>query len=422
MNQRFFVTVAKGLEGVLMEELRGLPLSQKETLKQGRGGIELSGNLEDAYRICLWSRVASRVLAPIHEFFAPTPEKLYGGVKTIRWSEHLTSDDTLAVDFVSTESQITHGLFGAQKTKDAIVDQLMSVQGKRPSVDLKNPDVRISVYLHRDQATVSIDLSGESLHRRGYREDGVQGEAPLKETLAAGLLLLSGWPKLLASGQKVAFVDLMCGSGTLLIEAAWIAARIAPGSLRRRFGFQGWRKHDEATWKKLQTEAIAQEITDDAALPQIYGYDSDLRAIRLARATVENAGVQNQVHLERRALTDWFLPAAPTGPEATSPGRISRVLAPSASSATTEVGLVGCNPPYGERLGSEEELIPVYQEIGDLFKKRFQGWNGFVFTGSPMLSKVIGLKPEQRIPLFNGPIESRLLTYSMWTGRAHSTN
>lgn len=427
IENRLFVTAAKGLENALLKELQALPLSRKESLKIARGGVQLEANLEDAYQICLWSRVASRVLLPIREFAAPTPEKLYGGVKSIRWSDHLDARRTLAVDFVTTESQITHGLFGAQKTKDAIVDQLLSVQGARPSVDLNSPDVRVSVYLNRDQATVSIDLSGDSLHRRGYREDGIQSIAPLKENLAAGILIEAGWPELCESGEKIAFVDPMCGSGTLLIEAALIAARIAPGSLRRKFGFHGWKKFDDGLWKRVTQDAIARERQDQARLPRIYGYDQSLRAVKLAQDHVANAGLESMIHVEKRSIHDWFVaPTAAAGEVQSASVNSAQTdsSVPTGSSgnrardwgAPTAKGMIGCNPPYGERLGEEDELVEVYRELGDLLKKRFQGWTGFVFTGSPRLSKEVGLKAARRVPLFNGPIDSRLLVYQLWAG------
>lgn len=400
--RELFVTVAKGLENFCLTELQELGLSDSASMRVKRGGVELQGTLKDAYKICLHSRVASRVLMPVHRFEAPTPERLYGGVKAIRWSEHLTPEKTIAVDFVTQGSQITHTQYGAQKTKDAICDQMVSVQGARPSVDLSKPDVRVSVYVLQDIATVAIDLSGESLHRRGYREEGVQGPAPLKESLAAGILLAAGWPALVKEWKAnpksgLTFLDPLCGSGSLLIEAAWIAAGVPAGCLRRRFGFHGWNGHQEDVWKAVKAEAQTL-VTSEEKLEtlRIFGFDESLAAVRLAKAHVENAGLDDLITIERRALKEWE-----AQPDWTTP---------------TPRGLVGCNPPYGERLGEEEALVMTYRSLGDLYKKRFSGWRGFIFTGSELLSKEVGLKSKQRVPLFNGAIECRVLNYEMWLG------
>ena len=291
------------------------------------------GPLEVGYRACLWSRVASRVLLPLASFAAATPAALYGGVRTIRWSEHVGRGRTIAVDCAVSHSQITHSHFAALKTKDAIVDQLREQTGTRPSVAVERPDVRVNVYLHDDRATVSIDLSGDSLHRRGYRQAG--GAAPLKENLAAAVLLLADWPRL--ARERVPLLDPMCGSGTLCIEAALIAADIAPGrgaavlrlprlarASRRRCG------------SELLAEAAQREIRDPKRLPIIRGYDADARAVRSALANVERAGLRGRVHIEKRALADC-----------------EPIVVPVAGDVR---GLVVTNPPYGERLGDVAAL------------------------------------------------------------------
>ncbi|MCM2321771.1 MAG: THUMP domain-containing protein [Oligoflexia bacterium] len=377
----FFAATAKAMEGLLAEEIRRLGIA---SVREARSGVYFEGPLEAAYRVCLWSRVANRVLLPLKKFPAPTPEKLYGGVKSIRWSDHLTARNTLAVDFSSSRSQITHTHFGALKVKDAIVDQFRSVQGSRPSVDPVRPDVRINVYLHEDEATVSVDLSGESLHLRGYREAGAL--APLKENLAAAILLHAGWPeKAAASG---AFMDPMCGSGTLPIEAALMASNVAPGLNRKYYGFLNWLGHVPGAWKRLLEEAEQVQIRDRKLLPKVVGYDQDFRAVRVALENLERSGMQGRVHIEKRELSACE-PVAPSG-------------------------LIVLNPPYGERLGDVEELKPLYKTIGDTFKQRFKGWEGYVFTGSPELAKVVGLKATRRIVLYNGAIECRLLKYELY--------
>ncbi len=395
----FFATTAKGMEELLEKEIADLGA---QAIERTRAGVKFKGTLETGYRVCLWSRVANRVLLPLKTFPAPTPEKLYGGVKSIRWSDHLTPAKTLSVDFQTSQSQITHSQFGALKTKDAICDQFKSNTGERPSVDTARPDIRVNVYLHRDEATVSIDLSGDSLHRRGYRELGA--EAPLKENLAAAILLMAGWPERLkearaarmarAQGQVLmplpAFLDPMCGTGTLPIEAALIALNRAPGLMHEHFGFQGWNQHDSSLWRRILDEAKAGEITDRKLLPKIVGYDCDFRAVRVALTNVERAKLGGIVHIEKRELGDL--------------------------EGLGSKGMLCVNPPYGERMGEVEALKPLYKQLGDLLKQRLTGWDGFVFTSSPDLANAIGLASSRRFVLFNGALECRLLKYEMYDG------
>jgi 23S rRNA (guanine2445-N2)-methyltransferase / 23S rRNA (guanine2069-N7)-methyltransferase len=372
------------MEELLAAELRDLGAAAVETRT---AGVSFTGTLETAYRACLWSRVANRVLLPLATFSAPTPEALYAGVRTIRWSDHLDPRRTLAVDFSASHSTITHSHYGALKTKDAIVDQLRDQTGTRPSVDVDRPDVRVNVYLHEDRAVVSIDLSGESLHRRAYRQRGAA--APLKENLAAAVLLLADWPRLAAVGAPL--IDPMCGSGTLPIEAALIAAHIAPGRRRSYFGFLGWRNHVPALWERLRREAEELEILDPKRLPPIHGYDAAAAAVRSALTNVEYAGLRGKVHIEKRALAD---------------------CEPIAARARGEMGgLVVTNPPYGERSGDVEKLGALYAALGDTLRRKFIGWTGYVLTGNPSLSKRIGLRAARRHILYNGAIECRLLVF-----------
>lgn len=383
-TMKFFATTAKAMEPLLADELRNLGATE---VQESRAGVSFEGTLETAYKACLWSRIANRILLPLKSFPAPTPEKLYGGVKSIRWSDHLTHTNTLAVDFATSQSAITHSHFGALKVKDAIVDQLRSVQGARPSVDPVRPDVRINVYLFKDEASVAIDLSGESLHMRGYRDSGAR--APLKENLAAAILAHAGWEKRCRElGSEAVFLDPMCGSGTLPIEAALIGANIAPGLGRKHFGFLKWGGHDEKLWKRLVEEAMDAEIQDPKKLPRVVGYDRDARAVKVALENVENADLHGKIHIEKREFANC-----------------ERIA---------EKGLLVVNPPYGERIGEVEELKPLYKQLGDTFKHQFKGWEGFIFTGEPELAKVIGLKPSRRIVLFNGAIECRLLKFDLY--------
>ncbi|HVO28071.1 MAG TPA: THUMP domain-containing protein [Candidatus Margulisiibacteriota bacterium] len=379
-----FATTAKGMEDLLLNEVHALGGRSAEV---ARAGVSFAGTLEVAYRVCLWSRVGNRVLLPLATFPAPTPQALYDGVRTIRWSEHLDARRTLAVDCAVSHSQITHSHFAALKTKDAIVDQLREHTGARPSIDVAHPDVRVNVYVHADRAVVSVDLSGESLHRRSYRQGG--GAAPLKENLAAAVLFLADWPQLAAAGAP--FVDPMCGSGTLPIEAALIAARVAPGRRRTYFGFLGWCGHEPEVWTRLCREAEEQEIRNPKRLPPIHGYDASAAAVRSALRNVEHAGLRGRVHIERRALAD----SAPI------PAHGPRHLP----------GIVVANPPYGERLGDRAALGALYAELGDTLRRTFPGWTGYVLTGNAALSKRIGLRSTRRHVLYNGAIECRLLVF-----------
>lgn len=378
MTIDLFVTCPRGLEGVLAEELRPLGLEAAESTL----GVTARGTLEGAYRACLWSRVANRVLLPVGRFAAEGEDALYAGVRGIRWREHLDPRGTLAVAFTGGGEAIRHTHFGALRTKDAIVDQLREETGTRPQVDTEQPDVRVHVHLHAGEATVSIDLSGESLHRRGWR--GEAREAPLKENVAAGVLYLAGWPARAKEGAP--FVDPMCGAGTLPIEAAMMAGDVAPGLDRARFGFEGWRGHDAGLWRRLREEAEARAVRDPARLPAVRGFDADAQAVKVARRNAARAKLDRVVAFAERPFD-----------------------ALGAEEAGGRPGVLVVNPPWGERLGEARELGALYQAIGDALKRRFPGWSAFVLTGSLALAKRIGLRPAKRHVLVSGGIECRLL-------------
>jgi len=377
-----FASAPRGIEPLLADELRALG---GENVKETRAGVTFDGDLTLAYRVCLWSRVANRVLLPLAQFPAATPEALYDGVRGIDWATHLDQNGTLAVEFNAYRSAITHTHYGALKVKDAIVDQFRERTGVRPSVATNEPDVRINVYVHGDVASLSIDLSGESLHRRGYRADTVT--APLKENLAAAILLRAGWPGIAKAGG--ALVDLMCGSGTLPIEAALIASDSAPGLERTYYGFLRWRGHDATLWEALLAEARARRAAGIKNLPPIRGYDHDPAAVRVALVNVERAGLTGLVHIERRYLADCR------------------------SEHVEHAGLVVVNPPYGERLGEESELPGLYRVLGDVLKRCYEGWRAAVFTGNPELGKVMGLRAHKMHVLYNGAIECKLLHFEV---------
>jgi len=369
-----FATAPRGLEGLLAEELRAFGAADAH---ERRGGVSFSGDLGLAYRACLWSRVANRILLPLAEFQAADADALHAGVRAMDWSMHLRPGATLAVDFTGVKAAITHSRYATQRVKDGVVDMLRETTGERPSVDTESPDIRINTHMSGQTVTIALDLSGDSLHRRGYREPGVP--APLKENLAAAVLMRAGWAELAAAGGG--FTDPMCGSGTLAIEAAWIAGDVAPGLLRTRFGFLGWRGHDDGLWKDLLDEALERQDAGLAALPPMVASDQDPSAIRQALANVQRAGLGGKVHVERRELAD-----------ARPPARV-------------KTGLVAVNPPYGERLSPDRELVPLYARLGQTLRQNFQGWRAIMITGA---EAEIGLKPERRWSVFNGAISCRL--------------
>lgn len=381
MKHQFFATAPLGFELLLADELNALNLSDVAFAKSG---VSFSGRLADAYKACLWSRLANRILLRLESFQAVTPEELYAGVSKIDWSEHLEADAALAIDFVSLRSQINHTQFGAQKVKDAIVDQFRNRFGTRPSVRLDWPDVRINVFLDKDIASLSLDLSGESLHRRGYRKEA--GGAPLKENLAAAILLRAGWPKIAEANGDL--IDPMCGSGTLLIEAAWMAADIAPGLMRDYFGFTGWKKHDELAWKGLIEEAHARR---EAGLKKlnlsIRGFDIDRFAVQIASGNVSRAGLSDFISIENKSAID---------------------VRP-----VHEFGLVVANPPYGMRLGETKQLVALYTEFGETLKNHFQGYKASVITSDPELSFKLGLRQQKSYKLYNGALECKLYNFEI---------
>ena len=391
-----FATVPRGLESLLAGELRGLGAAH---VKQVRAGVAFGGSLETAYRACLWSRIAGRILLPVASGTAADGADLYKTAQSVDWSRHLAVDDTLAVDFTGVNDRIRDTRFGAVRIKDAIVDQFRATSGgKRPSVDARAPDVRVNAHLAGTRVAISIDLSGQSLHRRGYRADKVQVEAPLKENLAAGLLLYAAWPSEAAAGASL--VDPLCGSGTLPIEAALMAADVAPGLLRAEadvkpgaapaFGFLRWREHDAALWDALLAEARERRTTGmkrlAAARPGVVirGSDRDERAVKVARDFVKRAGLHGLVAIE--------------------PAQLETVAAPA------EHGLLATNAPYGERL-DVADTEAVYRQLGERLREAFPEWSAVVLAGDQRQLKAIGLAPKRETDLRNGPLECVLAYY-----------
>ena len=377
-----FATCPKGSEPLLVDELRALGAGG---VRPVRAGASFTGDLATAYRACLWSRVASRVLLRLARFPMAGPDDLYAAVHEISWEDHVSPDGTLAVDFVGTAPGITDTRFGAVRVKDAVVDRLRERFGRRPDVDTFAPDLRINVSVHGGEATVAVDLSGDSLHRRGWREPGVQVAAPLKENLAAAVLLSAGWTQAARDGW--AFADPMCGSGTLVIEAAGIAADRAPGLLRQRWGFTRWLGNEPGTWAALLEEADARAEEGSREVPTMEGSDLDERALRVAEDDARRAGVASMVRFERGDMTEAG------GREAS--------------------GLVAVNPPYGIRLSPGEDLRGLYRTLGETLRHGYPGWAVAVLTTDRSLARELRLPNPREQVLFNGPIECELLMTEM---------
>ena len=378
---KFLASAPRGLPDLLVRELAACGAGE---LRERSTGVAFTGTLESAYRACLWSRIANRVFLELGSFEARDAQEFYAGVRALDWSAHLAPGATLACDFSGRHPTITHTHFGALRLKDGIVDALREASGSRPDIALERPDVRVHAHAHGTDITVAIDLAGESLHRRGYR--GAAGEAPLKENVAAGVLLRAGWEALAAQGGE--FLDPLCGSGTLVVEAALIAGDRAPGLTREYFGFRGWRGHEAPLWERLRAEALARARAGEASTACVRGRDRESHAIRTARENAARAGVAGRVQLEVGALAE----AAPlAGP---SPGR---------------AGLVATNPPYGVRLEDRAGARAIHRELGAVLRARFAGWSAAVLTGAPELGMELGLRAYRTHALWNGAIECRLL-------------
>lgn len=386
MSDRFelYLTCPKGLEGLLAEEARGLGL---DDVREHTSAIRGAADMETAYRLCLWSRLANRVLLVLKRFSMKNADDLYDGVHAVDWADHLAADGTLAVEFSGHGSGIDNTHFGALKVKDAIVDKLRNREGLRPSVEKIDPDVRVHLRLDRGEAILSLDLSGHSLHQRGYRLQ--QGAAPLKENLAAAVLIRAGWPRIAAEGGALA--DPMCGVGTFLVEAAMIAADIAPNLKRERWGFSAWLGHVPALWRKVHDEAQARAQAGLAKPPLwIRGYEADPRLIQPGRNNVERAGLGDWVKIYQGEVST-FEPRPDQN----------------------QKGLVISNPPYGERLGDEASLLYLYQNLGERLRQACMGWEAAVFTGAPQLGKRMGIRSHKQYAFWNGALPCKLLLFKV---------
>jgi 23S rRNA (guanine2445-N2)-methyltransferase / 23S rRNA (guanine2069-N7)-methyltransferase len=370
---------------LLLSELVSLGAeSTRETI----AGVYFEGPLAMGYRSCLWSRLANRILLPVLSCEVADADDLYRELRQVNWDQFFTAQQSFAIDFSGQNDEIRNTLFGAQRSKDAIVDWFQDTTGGRPSVQKHDPDIRLNIRLSKSRLTVGVDFSGGSLHRRGYRLRA--GEAPLKENLAAAILLRADWPGIAARGG--ALIDPMCGSATLLLEAALMAADIAPGLNRERFGFEAWKGHNPEQWRVILSDAKTRAEQGRAAqLPEIRGYDADPIVIRYAEENIAKIGLQKVVRVSCRPLSELSKP--------------SHVPLP--------FGLIICNPPYGERLGERESLRYLYRELGEAMLREFPGWQAAIFTSDLELGKATGLRSHKRYALWNGALAASLLLFDL---------
>ena len=383
MIYKLFASCPRGVEDLLAGECSKLGVDQ---VQQQTGGIAFEGSLEHAYSLCLWSRVASRVLLKLDDFPVNDYDDLYAGVKGINWLDHMDDDDnSFAIDCFSSHDELSNSHYATLKVKDAIVDQFVELNEVRPSVERERPDIRINVYISKTDAVVYLDLAGEPLHIRGYRQHG--GEAPLKENLAAAILLRCKWPDFVEHGHPM--TDPMCGSGTLLIEAAYIAGDIAPGLLRSYYGFYHWKMHDKDLWENLVDAAKSSAVNGKKKIPGISGSDDSEKVLKMAQMNIDAAGLSDHIKLGHCEVRS----ARPVN--------------------DSEAGLLVCNPPYGKRLGQIEQLKNLYTQMGQTFREYYPGWKVSVFTDSAELAKCIALRSHHKNSLYNGAIKCTLFHYNI---------
>ena len=364
-----------GLEPVLAKELTRLGANDVEI---GRRMVSFTGDKEMMYRANFQLHTAIRILKPIRHFRAKSADDVYEEIKKIDWTDYLGTDKTFTVDSVVFSEEFRHSKFVSYKVKDAIVDQFREKTGKRPNISVANPDIRLNMHIAEDKCTLSLDSSGESLHRRGYRQESV--EAPLNEVLAAGMILLSGWH------GDTDFIDPMCGSGTLLIEAALIAKNMAPGLFRKEFAFEKWPDFDADLFDDIYND----ESQEREFKYHIYGYDIDMKAVNTARMNVKAAGLSDIITVEQRDFKEF-----------TQPQNKSIIIT---------------NPPYGERI-STPDLMGTYKMIGERLKHQFKGNDAWVLSYREECFDQIGLKPSIKIPLYNGSLECEFRKYQMFDGK-----
>jgi len=375
MNQ-YFATCPRGLESLLVNELKA---SNAKEIKPTDGGVGFAGELSVCYHANLHSRIATRILMQVGRGQYATEDDLYQAAYKLNWPNWFDVKHDFMVKVTGVKCPLKSLEFATLRIKDAVCDKFRQVVDSRPYIDTKTPAVRIHAYLTADAYVYYIDTSGDALYQRGNRKASI--EAPLRENLAAGILLLSGWQV----GQPL--LDPMCGSGTFLLEAAMMALNIAPG-LKRGFGFEKLKNFESDTWKKIKNNALKQVLP--ASFQKLYGSDSDLRAVRIARQNLSEAGLLEAVQLTQTNITEVVPPA--------------------------ESGVMVANPPYGVRIGEDEELALLYPKMGEALKRKFAGWNTYFLTNDMRLPKLMRLTPSKRTPLFNGPLECRLFEIKMVVG------
>lgn len=374
-NTQFVAKTLFGLEEVLANELKNIGAENINILHRA---VSFSGDKNLMYEANLQSRTALRILKRVFSFKATSDSELYKKVQEVYWDKYFDAGHTIAVDSAVSSEFFTHSQFVSQRVKDAIVDQFRTKTGKRPSVDLENPDFRINIHIFNDVCTLSIDSSGESLHKRGYRLQ--MSEAPLSEVLAAGMILLSGWD------GKTTFVDPMCGSGTILIEAALFASKIPPGIFRENFGFMNWRDYDAALWKKIVDDA---RKNISLFTGNITGADISENAIDAAKKNIKNAEFENEIKLEISSFEKLDPPK--------------------------EGGIVIMNPPYGERL-KQDDIISFYKMIGNILKQKYSSYDAWILSANLEALKFVGLHPSKKFSLMNGQLECKFQKYGIYVG------
>ncbi len=374
-TNNYIAKTSFGLEDILAEELKNLGASRIVKYKRA---VEFTGDEKLLYKANLSLRTVLRILKPLFHFKASNPEQLYKNVRTFNWNSLISPNDTIAIDGVVNSEYFTHSKYAALKVKDAIVDQIRDKKGTRPDVDLKNPTFRFNVHIERDNCSILLDSSGESLHKRGYRIHG--GLAPLNEVLAAGMILLSGWDK------NSNFVDPMCGSGTLLIEAALIAKNIAPNINREHFGFMNWKSFDREFFNQVKKELISAQTQFQHTF---LGNDLSSKSIEIAKENAKEANVLNNITF---VIGDF------------------KELEHSLDS-----GMIITNPPYDERI-KQNNINSFYREFGDTLKKKFTGFDAWILSANTDALKNIGLKTSRRLHLYNGALETRFYNYKMYQG------
>ena len=365
----------QGLENVLAKELTELGANDVQI---GRRMVSFSGDKELMYRANFQLRTAIRILKPIKHFRATTADEVYEAVKAMDWTEYLDNDTTFAVDSVVFSTEFRHSKFVAYKVKDAIVDQFREKTGNRPNVRITNPDLQLHIHVAEFDCTLSLDSSGESLHRRGYRQESV--EAPLNEVLAAGIIMQTGWH------GECDLIDPMCGSGTIAIEAALIARGIAPGVYRKEYAFEKWRDYDRELFEKIYEDESKERPFEH----HIYAYDINHNAIAIASNNVKAAGLSKEISLQQQDFKDFTQPK--------------------------EKSIIITNPPYGERI-SAPDLLGLYKMIGERLKHHFTGCEAWILSYREECFEQIGLRPSLRTPLFNGSLECELRKYQMFSGK-----